>query len=235
MGNISSQNGRADFRLSGMSMPDKKFNQSDDYFQGQRSEVAHLVPQSCDRILDVGCGFGGLGRELKSRGFSSISGIELNPEAAPNLLGVYEKYWIGDVEAFCLPQDAEYFDCIIFADVLEHLKDPWVTLSRYVKWLKPGGVIVASIPNVRNIALMYNLIIRGRWQYQDSGLLDRTHLRFFTRTEIVKMFENAGLRIDLISENKESLAGVRRIVTAPLLTLIPDLGVCQFLLRARAQ
>lgn len=216
-------------------MSDPKFSQSAEYFQGHRSEVARLVPQNCKRILDVGCGFGGLGRELKAQGFPSVSGIELNPEAAQNLSDVYERYWIADVEGFVLPQDVEHFDCIIFADVLEHLRNPWQTLARYVEWLKPGGFVVSSIPNVRNIALMYNLVVRGRWQYQDSGLLDRTHLRFFTRKEIVGMFENAGLRIDLVSENKENLSLIRRILTAPLLTVIPDLGVCQFLVRARSR
>jgi 2-polyprenyl-3-methyl-5-hydroxy-6-metoxy-1,4-benzoquinol methylase len=213
-------------------MSETKFNQSAEYFRGHRAEVADLVPQSCTRILDVGCGFGGLGRELRARGFESLTGIELNPSAESNLSGVYDQFWIGDVEAFHLPEGVDFFDCIVFADVLEHLRDPWETLSRYIKWLKPGGVVVASIPNVRNMALLYNLIVRGRWEYQESGILDRTHLRFFTRIEIGKMFENAGLKIECVSENREQFSLLRRVFAAPLLTAMPDLGVCQFLLRA---
>jgi 2-polyprenyl-3-methyl-5-hydroxy-6-metoxy-1,4-benzoquinol methylase len=123
----------------------------------------------------------------------------------------------------------------VFADVLEHLNDPWGTFARYLQWLKPGGYVVASIPNVRNIALLFNLIVRGRWRYEDSGLLDRTHLRFFTRREIIDLFSASGLQIELVGENRESLSLFRRIILAPLLLLIPDLGVCQYLIRARSQ
>lgn len=206
-----------------------------EYFSGQRADVADLVPRDCKRVLDVGCGFGGLGRTLLGRGISHVSGVEINPEAASELSGVYANHWIGDVEQVAIPSDVEPFDCIVFADVLEHLRDPWGTLKRYQQWLKPGGYVVASIPNVRNIALIYNLILRGRWRYEDSGLLDRTHLRFFTRGEIIDLFAGAGLDIELIRENREHLTGVRRILAAPLLTLIPDLGVCQYVLRARRQ
>lgn len=203
------------------------------YYSGYRSDVADLVPQECARVLDVGCGYGGLGRSLRSRGVAQVFGVEINPDAASHLAGVYTDHWIGDVEQVKLPEDMEPFDCIVFADVLEHLRDPWGTLKLYLQWLKPGGCVVASIPNVRNIALLYNLVIRGRWRYEESGLLDRTHLRFFTRAEILDLFTGSGLEIELIRENREHLSPARRILAAPILTLIPDLGVCQYLLRAR--
>lgn len=204
-----------------------------EYFQGHRSDVADLVPKECSRVLDVGCGYGGLGRSLRARGVAQVFGIELNPDAATHLSGVYTDYWIGDVEHVSLSADMAPFDCIAFADVLEHLRDPWGAMAQYIERLKPGGYVVASIPNVRNIALLYNLIVRGRWHYEDSGLLDRTHLRFFTRGEIMELFAAAGLDVELVSENRERLSWKRRILAAPLLALIPDLGVCQYLIRAR--
>jgi 2-polyprenyl-3-methyl-5-hydroxy-6-metoxy-1,4-benzoquinol methylase len=210
-----------------------QLNPAPEYFQGQRSDVAELVPQGCARVLDVGCGYGGLGRILRARGVAQVFGVEINPDAASRLDGVYADYWIGDVEQVNLPADIEAFDCIVFADVLEHLRDPWGTLTRYLQRLKPGGYVVASIPNVRNIALLYNLVVRGRWCYEESGLLDRTHLRFFTRREILDLFSQAGLEIDLIRENREHLSWKRRILSAPLIALIPDFGVCQYLIRAR--
>ncbi len=206
-----------------------------DYFSGHRSDVADLVPKECARVLDVGCGYGGLGRNLRARGVTQVFGVELNPGAASHLTGVYAGYWIGDVEQVVLPTDMVPLDCIVFADVLEHLRDPWGTMARYLQRLKPGGYVVASIPNVRNIALLYNLIIRGRWHYEDSGLLDRTHLRFFTRREIMELFAAAGLDVELVSENRECLSWKRRILAAPLLKLIPDMGVCQYLIRARSK
>lgn len=203
------------------------------YFSGVRSDVADLVPQECVRILDVGCGYGGLGRSLRARGVAQVYGVELNPDAASHLVGVYTGHWIGDVEQVSLPANMEPFDCIVFADVLEHLRDPWDTLAKYLQRLKPGGYVVASIPNVRNIALLYNLIVRGQWRYEDSGLLDRTHLRFFTRKEIIELFSTMGLEVELVEENREHLSWKRRILAAPLMALIPDLGVCQYLIRAR--
>jgi 2-polyprenyl-3-methyl-5-hydroxy-6-metoxy-1,4-benzoquinol methylase len=206
---------------------------ADEYFQGQRSDVADLVPGGCARVLDLGCGYGGLGRIIHARGVAQVFGVEINPDADSKLAGVYAEYWIGDVEQVELPADIEDFDCIIFADVLEHLRDPWGSLARYLQRLKPGGYVVASIPNVRNIALLYNLVVRGQWRYEDSGLLDRTHLRFFTRREILELFSATGLEIELIRENREQLSWKRRILASPLLALIPDLGVCQYLIRAR--
>lgn len=206
---------------------------ADEYFQGQRSDVADLVPGGCTRVLDVGCGYGGLGRNLRARGVAQVFGVEINPDAASQLADVYAGHWIGDVEQVKLPTGIEAFDCIVFADVLEHLRDPWGTLARYLQWLRPEGHVVVSIPNVRNIALLYNLIVRGRWRYEDSGLLDRTHLRFFTRREIMELLSAAGLELELIRENREHLSWKRRILAAPLLALIPDLGVCQYLIRAR--
>lgn len=206
---------------------------SDKYFEGLRSDVADLVPKNCVRVLDVGCGYGGLGRNLLARGVKQVYGVEINPDAASQLEGIYANYWMGDVEQVNLPADIEAFECIVFADVLEHLRDPWGTLRRYLQWLKPGGHVVASVPNVRNIALLYNLVVRGRWHYEDSGLLDRTHLRFFTRGEILDLFAGAGLEIELIRENRENLSLARRILAAPVLALIPDLGVCQYLIHAR--
>jgi len=213
-------------------MPNLK-KPKNEYFEGIRSDVADMVPANCKRVLDVGCGYGGLGRNLLNRGIENIFGVEINPDAGPQLEKIYSGYWLGDVEQVILPAGIEPFDCIVFADVLEHLRDPWNTLKRYLHWLRPGGYVVASIPNVRNIALLYNLIIRGRWRYEDSGLLDRTHLRFFTRKEILDMFKGAELEIESIRENRESLSMTRRIMTLPMLTLIPDLGVCQYLVRAR--
>lgn len=205
----------------------------DEYFSGARQEVASLVPQGTQSVLDVGCGFGGLGQSLRRRGITRLWGIEVNPEAPAHLDSIYDRYWIGDVENVTLPSDLPLLDCIVFADVLEHLVDPWGALSRYVKYLDPQGCVVASIPNVRNMALLFNLLFRGRWNYTSSGLLDRGHLRFFTRHEIEEMFDNAGLVIERFDTNKDHYTLLRRLATAIPRMLIPDLVVCQFLVRAR--
>ena len=213
-------------------MVDNISSADDTYFSGARPEVAAMVPWGTAKVLDVGCGFGGLASLLRARDVGSIYGIEINPSASEHLQKIYDEHWIGSVESISLPQELGLFDCIIFADVLEHLIDPWETLKRYVKILSPEGVIVASIPNAQNLGLIYRLLFQGRWTYSDSGILDKTHLRFFTRKEIESLFNQAGLKIEMIGVNKDNYSFLRRILTAIPRFFIPDLEVCQFLIRA---
>lgn len=203
------------------------------YFSGSRPEVAMLVPRGAKRVLDVGCGFGGLGKLLRGRQVEKLYGIEINPNASSYLKEIYDQHWIGSVEDIDLPVDFPKFDCIIFADVLEHLVDPWSILIQYSELLLDDGKIVASIPNVQNLGLIYGLLFKGRWTYGDSGLLDRTHLRFFTRTEIEDLFAKAGLQIERIEVNRDDYSLVRRILTFIPRLFIPDLEVCQFLILAK--
>ncbi len=99
-----------------------------------------------------------------------------------------------------------YFDYIIFGDVLEHLHQPAAVLENMKRYLKPGGAILASIPNIMHISIVSNLL-NGYWTYEDSGILDKTHLRFFTKNEIVRMFSQTGYQIEDI--------GVTRIYITP--------------------
>ena len=125
------------------------------------------------------------------------------------------------------------YDCLLFPDVLEHLVDPWAALRRFSKYVKPSGVVVASIPNVRNIALLYRLIVQGTWDYEASGLLDRGHLRFFTRKSIVDMFAQSDLVIETWQCNRDRSVGIRRAVTIAAKLMVPEIDVCQYLVRAR--
>jgi len=203
------------------------------YYGGERHDVANLVPLDARSVLDIGCGYGGIGQLLAKTHQAQLYGIELNPEATPYLENLYHQHWIGSVEEVRIPEDVPGFDCIIFSDVLEHLVDPWGTLAHYVARLNADGTIIASIPNVRNLNLLLKLMIRGEWTYlPDGGLLDKTHLRFFTRSEIEKLFNEAGLDIEFWAYNRDKYSIFRRIVTAPFRIMSPDLEVCQFLIRA---
>jgi len=110
---------------------------------------------------------------------------------------------IGDVEKINLTDYLvpDYFDCIIFADILEHLKNPWGVLKSATNFLNNEGVIIASIPNVRHYTTIINLAIEGYWSYRERGIHDKTHLRFFTLKNIREMFENGGLKIVRIERN----------------------------------
>ncbi len=166
---------------------------SDAYYVQARPEVADLVPLECRRVLEVGCGAGEMGRLLKLRGHT-VTGVELVPEAADAARRHLDEVVTADVETDDLPFTPGSFDAVIFADVLEHLIDPWRVL-RDAALLSPGGCLIASIPNVQNVDVVWRLL-RGRWDYRERGILDRGHLRFFTLNGIHGLFKQAGLTIN---------------------------------------
>jgi 2-polyprenyl-3-methyl-5-hydroxy-6-metoxy-1,4-benzoquinol methylase len=155
--------------------------------------VAALLPKAPQRVLEVGCGTGQLGRLLVSAGHR-VTGLELQPEAAEEARRYLDWVETGDVEAIGFPFAPASFDTILFADVLEHLVDPWRVLRQAVAVLAPAGRIIASIPNVQYIGVIAGLL-RGRWRYRDRGILDRGHLRFFTLGTILDLFAGAGLQL----------------------------------------
>ena len=144
------------------------------------------------RILDVGTADGYLGAILKARGHY-VAGLDYDPRVVEKARPIYDRFYQVDVERFDFPERSEY-DCIIFADVLEHLPDPAAVLRRCVRSLKPGGKIIISVPNAANIVVRLSLLF-GRFEYGDRGILDRTHLRFFTRKTFTKLLQESGLNV----------------------------------------
>ncbi len=168
----------------------------DSYYVQARPELAALVPPECRRVLEIGCGAGELGRLLKERG-CTVAGVELVPEAADVARRHLDRVVTADVEAGPLPFPPRSFDALIFADVLEHLIDPWRVLREGVELLAPGGCVIASVPNVQNADVIWRLL-RGRWDYRERGILDRGHLRFFTLQGIRDLFAQAGLAVEQV-------------------------------------
>ncbi|HUT93884.1 MAG TPA: glycosyltransferase [Thermoguttaceae bacterium] len=167
------------------------------YFSCARPELASLIPRSARRVLDVGCGTGRLGELLKKKQSVDVVGIELVEAAAKQARDRLDRVIVGDVETLDPAFPAQSFDCVVCADVLEHLRDPAQVLTQARAWLKPGGCLVASIPNVRHHSVVTSLL-DGNWTYEAAGLLDATHLRFFTRREIERLFQTSGYEITRI-------------------------------------
>ena len=147
------------------------------------------------RVLDVGCATGYLAEILARRG-CEVAGIEADPDAARRAEEFCEKVLVGDVEEMDLESklEGETFDVIVFGDVLEHLKDPARALGRLEPFLRDEGYVVASIPNVAHGSVRLALL-RGEFRYRRLGLMDDTHLRFFTRQSVERLFEDAGFLI----------------------------------------
>lgn len=172
----------------------------DTYYGHVRREILSLLPAGLERIFEVGCGAGGTLAYLKSTGRCSwAGGIELFHEAAEEARSKGLDLLIeGDIAGASLPLAPESLDAILCLDVLEHLTDPHAVLSGLHRYLKPGGVVICSIPNVRYFRVTLPLLFKGDWTYTDEGVLDRTHLRFFTRKTAISLVESAGFRIDAV-------------------------------------
>ena len=167
------------------------------YHDGTRLDAIALLPNHLDRVMEIGCGTGATLAELKRQGRCNwAGGVELASEPAQIASGRLDQFWQGNIETLALDIDAASLDAILCLDVLEHLTDPWSTLGRLTKLLRPGGLAVISVPNIRNYRVLESLTLHGRWDYQPSGIMDRTHLRFFTLRTAVELARGAGLMVD---------------------------------------
>ena len=198
----------------------------------------NLVPRDARRVLDVGCSTGKLGLAIKQNTSAEVFGIELSQDMAKIASERLDKVLLGDVEEILLHNKLQgfLFDTVIFADILEHLKDPWTTLKETVNFLQPQGVVIVSIPNVRHLDTIFNLVLRGNWPYRDRGVHDRTHLRFFTRKNIVELINGSGLTIETITENFRIIERPHIINRLARLFAVPpfrDLIVFQYLVVAK--
>lgn len=190
------------------------------------------------RILEIGCACGATLREIGMQNpTAKLYGVEMN-ESAAVIAAPFAKILSMNVERLELADITERFDYIIMGDVIEHLLEPWTAIYNMRELLVPGGAIIASIPNVAHISNLHNVLC-GHWTYEDAGLLDRTHLRFFTKYEIVKLFEEAGFTIEQIESNKQELSdGWQRfreeILSLHMVDVNPeDLDAYQWLVRAQ--
>lgn len=181
-----------------------KTNNFNPSYIGVRNDILNLVPDSVIRVLDVGCSIGTLGEQIKCRNNNAeVIGIEVNEQMAEIAKEKLDHVIIGDIEKINLEDflSPNYFDCIIFADILEHLKNPWDLLKNATSFLSDNGIIIASIPNVRYYSTIINILFRGYWPYRERGIHDKTHLRFFTLKNIKELFQHASLKIVRIEKN----------------------------------
>jgi len=162
-----------------------------DYFNRINFDLLERIPLTSKKILEVGCGAGAMAMAFKHRCPNcEYIGIEQSPEACLTAKERLDDLLIGDVEGDLeLPNN---LDCLIYGDVLEHLKDPWGCLNKHVEKLNDSGTLIACIPNAQHWSMLYQLI-QGKWQLNDEGLFDKTHLRWFTLENIKDLITSSGL------------------------------------------
>jgi 2-polyprenyl-3-methyl-5-hydroxy-6-metoxy-1,4-benzoquinol methylase len=161
------------------------------YFRHVRRDIDRLLPPSANRILDVGAGVGATSAWLKSRypGCTTIA-LEGNPAIRDELARNVDEAVILDLNGQ-LP-DVGTPDLVLCLDVLEHLIQPVDVLKRVTSTMPDGGTVIVSVPNVAHASVSLPLLLRARFEYQDAGILDRTHLRFFDRASVVALMNQAG-------------------------------------------
>ena len=166
------------------------------YFSGARKLfVDELPPNSVARLLEIGCGNGDTSVYAKQSGKCGWTfGVELCEGPGKEAKNRLDDVIIGDIEQLNFPQSAGLFDILIMSEVIEHLRDPWATLRRLRAILKPGAIVLSGSPNVAHWEVLA-MLWRGRWDYTSTGVMDRTHLRWFTPDTYRELFKDCGFDV----------------------------------------
>lgn len=212
-----------------MNLYDEK---SSEYFSRARTEIEPLLPPKKGlplRALEIGCSEGHTLEWLKKAEHCSwVAGVEPYAERHTSA-GSIDQFFKIDIEKELPDIPPASIDVILCLDVLEHLINPWETMRRLDGLLKPGGTWIISVPNIRNYRVLFDLAFRGKFNYSESGILDRTHLRFFTRSTAVELAESAGATVSSVI-GTEINRWQKRLLTA---LGLGDLITKQFLLSAK--
>jgi len=175
----------------------KRYETKTEIYGQQINHYVAKYVESGTRILDVGCGIGKLGEHLGKYAGCSVAGVDISKVAIGQAAEVLDEAFCLDVQKDKLPFADESFDVIICADVLEHLFDPLEVLRTLKAYLRHQGYFLLCIPNVANIKIRCNLLL-GKFDYKETGILDNTHVRFFTRKTVQDLVSDAGLSIKQI-------------------------------------
>ncbi|KZR78153.1 methyltransferase domain-containing protein [Prochlorococcus marinus] len=218
-------------------------NERPEYYQRANPDLLARIPLTAESVLEVGCGAGALGAAFKARQPDvKYWGIEYEQEPANQARQALDHVICGDVEdpALPLPQLGSV-NCIVYGDVLEHLRDPWSVVKRHRTLLADDGVFLACIPNVQHWSVLEQLL-HGNWPLLEEGIFDKTHLRWFTRSSIASMITNAGFCLDEIHPRifdlDQAKSFARRL--KPVLvnldlnpsTFLQDIAPLQYIVRA---
>jgi SAM-dependent methyltransferase len=197
-------------------MYNQRFSPTSEYFTHLRMPLLELIKEKPKKVLEVGCAVGQTLQYIKSKGAELVVGIEIFPDVA-EVAGTcpeIDRVIVGNIENLELDYPPEYFDLIIVGFVIEHVADPWAVMNKLNRYLKPGGQLIGSLPNVRHLSVLLPLIFQGKWDYQDEGIMDWTHLRFFTKKTISDLLQSTGfLATDVCGEINRRRLSFMNIMT----------------------
>jgi len=223
---------------------DTKFTSSSELHPNSSYRMMFDLIEENKLVLDVGCSTGYLGKLLIKEKNCTVVGIDINPDVQKSLSNYYENFFVADLDTVSLTDliSDQKFDVIVFGDVLEHLKDPWRVLKESHDIIKPEGYVVASVPNIAHGAVILALL-EGKFEYSKYGILDNTHLRFFTRESVLKLFKDCGFFPEIVNcteinflSNSELIpridASKFSVEVLEVIHNCPDINVLQFIIKA---
>ena len=202
------------------------------YYNRPRTDLVDLAQNRNVATLEVGCGAGATAELLVTRGVAShVDGIEVSPKIAKLATQRMRNITVGNVETIDLTGivQGQQYRTVVLGDVLEHLVDPWTLLRELTTNLDSEAEVLISLPNIRNLRVIFPLLLKGEFRYRQQGILDKTHLRFFTHSSMIEMIEDAGLSVE--SETCHLAGSVRYPGLAPLGRMLGALLVDQYVFR----
>lgn len=201
------------------------------YARSTRLDILPLFDRPYAHILDIGCASGTTGALLKKQALCSrVTGIEPFADHIPLALAQLDRVYHATVEQALAELLPEQFDCILCLDVLEHLVDPWSVWQKLPDLLKPSGIIICSIPNIQHYSVSLPLVLCGKWRYSPAGLLDCSHLRFFTKEGVQELLNMSALSHEIFKANMGQTA---RILNRLSFGLLSGILSYQYLTRSR--
>ena len=207
-------------------------NKITEYYSSIRYEIEHLLPDFSKNVLDIGCGDGSTLKWLKSeQKCEKIYGIEISKDQSEKA-----KEFLDDIANINIEENYNFFpdkkfELILVLDTLEHLINPWDFLKNIKSKLTDDGFIITSVPNIRHYSILKNLFLFGNWEYDDSGILDTTHLRFFTKKSLNKLFKEQGLKIAGFTKYPLDFQGKAKIVNKLSLGFFSDFLTQQYIFK----
>ncbi|MEY4977757.1 MAG: putative glycosyltransferase [Pseudomonadota bacterium] len=215
-------------------MKHEYLNKSSEYFQHIRTDILSFMGEQRNlTVLEVGSGYGYTLLEMKRRGMAqSIHGNDIVETDNPKT--DFDSYLVGDIEQTTLEYPSAYFDAIIFADVLEHLIDPKTVIHKLLPHLKPGGSFYASLPNIRYFSALYKIAVKGNFKYEEIGIFDKTHLRFYCKSDAIELFDQIpGVQLEIIASNLHHIPKNKKVLANKMTAgLLEQFLTFQYLIKA---
>ncbi len=209
-------------------------NKSEAYFTNARKDIFSMLPEKVTTALEIGCGNGATLRMLQQSGRIERSiGIELHAAMAREAGKYLDEVFLGEAEEQIDKVQNGQIDLMLCLDVLEHMEDPWAFLAKAAPKIKKGGNLIASIPNMRTAVVISKLLFRGKFEYHNgAGIMDRTHLRYFTRSSALALMNQKPFEVEKVMPTPNAAGSKSQVVNFLTLGLMRAFFTEQYLIRS---